>query len=77
MPIWWAIGALPVVLIGVVYSMSQGGGGTKQQTTMKDNFEAPTASRDRLKPKLYGTRWITGGNLVDYGKYSAKPVWSD
>ena len=49
----------------------------QQKTELGEKFNYPTNSQDRLKPKVYGTRWITSPNIVDYGKYSTRPVMSD
>ncbi len=75
MPLYWGIAVFVAIVVGVLMTTD-----SKQQqktTKVKDQFEFPTASGDRLKPKLYGTRWITGANVIDYGKYSTKPIWSD
>ena len=49
----------------------------EEKTTLDEQFNFPTASQDRLKPKVYGSRWISAPNIVDYGKYSTRPVMSD
>lgn len=75
MPLFWGIVAFVVITVGLLLTSKP----SSQQsgTDVKDNFEHPVASTDKLKPKLYGTRWITSPNVVDYGKYSARPIWSD
>lgn len=70
--IYYAVVA--VVVIALVVTAGQTGGGADQKATTLDEFSIPTASKDRLKPKLYGTRWVTGPNVCNYGLYSTIPI---
>ncbi len=42
----------------------------------RENFNVPTASEDREIPLQFGTRWIEGPNVVDWGDYREVPIWS-
>jgi hypothetical protein len=70
--IYYAIVA--VVFIALAVSAGSAGSGTKPKASTLDEFSIPTASKSRLKPKLYGHRWVTGPNVCNYGDYSASPI---
>ena len=61
-------------LFTTVFSANAEVGGDKQKATTLDEFSIPTASKDRTKPKLYGSRWITGPNVCNYGNYRTKAI---
>jgi hypothetical protein len=62
-----------IVILVAAVAMSATNSPDPKATTL-DEFSIPTVSKDRLKPKLYGTRWITGPNVCDYGAYSTKAI---
>ena len=66
--------AVICVLVLVAVVLTAPSGGTDPKATTLDEFSVPTVSKDRLKPKLYGTRWITGPNVCDYGAYSTVAI---
>ena len=70
--IYYAIVA--VVFVALIVTAGAQGAGADQKAATLDEFSVPTASKDRLKPKLYGTRWVTGPNVCNYGQYSTYPI---
>lgn len=76
MPIFWGV-ALFIGAVWAVLSFAPTGVRTESQAKMKDKFQIPVNSKDRIKGKLYGTRRLKSPNLIDYGRYSTKAIWSD
>jgi hypothetical protein len=66
--------AIVISMILVAVIATSGISTPKPKATTLDEFSIPTVSKDRLKPKLYGTRWITGPNVCDFGAYSTSPI---
>lgn len=73
MTIAWAIVAVVVSILAFTATAVDT---PKPKATTLDEFSIPTASKDRLKPKLYGTRWVSGPNVCDYGAYSTEAIRS-
>ena len=61
-------------LFTTVFSPVNDSGAEKPKATTLDEFSIPTASKERTKPKLYGTRWVTGPNVCNYGNYRTKAI---
>jgi hypothetical protein len=76
MPLILGVALFVGIVIGISKMLSPDQSKSKT-TQMKDEFTFPTISTSRLKPKLYGTRWINSPNVADYGQYKARAIWSD
>lgn len=70
------VAAVICIVIAIVAVAASAVSSPDPKATTLDQFSVPTVSKDRLKPKLYGTRWITGPNVCDYGAYSTYPIKS-
>lgn len=40
------------------------------------DFDVPTAEEGRPIPVVFGTVWVTGPNVIDWGDLSARPIKS-
>ncbi len=73
---WWQIGlwlvstALSYVLRPKPSAMQ----GTAPKPAGISEFSFPTASESRSIPVLFGTRWISGPNVVWYGDLKAAAI---
>ena len=70
------VAAIICIVIAIVAVCATAVDSPAPKATTLDEFSIPTVSKERLKPKLYGTRWITGPNVCDYGMYSTWPIKS-
>lgn len=70
------VAAIICIVVAIVAVAASAVDSPDPKATTLDEFSIPTVSKDRLKPKLYGTRWITGPNVCDYGAYSTWPIKS-
>lgn len=79
---WWVIVAKIVgsILISAALSYFLAPSPTSSQGPPPDpagidDFQVPTASVGRDIPVLFGTRKISGPNVVWYGHLRTRPIW--
>jgi hypothetical protein len=72
--IWWYVAAFFVAL---VVASALAPKPQSQPPAGLGDITAPTAEEGREIPVLFGTRLLTGPNVVWYGDFSAVPVKSE
>jgi hypothetical protein len=70
---WWQL-AWMVVMAVVSYAMRPKTSAPQVKPAGLNEIDFPTAQAGREIPVLFGTRWITGPNVVWYGDLRTTPI---